>query len=78
MATRLSKPVARETGAFVRDRGLRPLIVTLHDSFLELRPRGLRRGEVIDLAAIFGLAVRKRILLEKAERAAAKKAKRKS
>lgn len=78
MATKLSKPVARETGAFVRDRGLRPLVVTLHDSFLELRPRGLRRGEVIDLAAVFGLAVRARLLREKAERAAAKKAKRKS
>ena len=56
MATKSTKPVSRETNAFVRDRGMRPLIVTLHGSLLILRGKGLRREETIDIRACYGIA----------------------
>lgn len=77
MTTKSTKPVTRETSAYVRDRGLRPLIVTVHGSLLELRAKGLRSRETLDLAAAYGIAVRARLAVEKAERKAARKARRK-
>lgn len=76
MTTPSTRPVTRETSAFVRDRGLRPLIVTVVGSLLELRPKGLRNRETLDLAACYGLAVRQRVAREKAERQAERKARR--
>lgn len=76
MVTPSTKPVTRETSAFVRDRGLRALIVTVHGSLLELRPKGLRNRETLDLAGCYSLAVRQRVAREKAERQAARKARR--
>lgn len=73
MATKTTRPVTRETSAFVRDRGMRPLIVTLSGSILELRAKGLRSREVIDLAACYGIAIKQRLAAEKAAKRAARK-----
>jgi hypothetical protein len=75
MTTKSTRPVTRESSAFVRDRGLRPIIVTVSGSILELRAKGLRQREVLDLASCYSIAVKQRVASEKAERAAAKKAK---
>jgi hypothetical protein len=75
MPTKSTHPVTRETNAYVRDRGLRPLIVTLVGSVLELRPKGLRSHETIDLAGAYLRAVQQRVAREKAERKAARKGK---
>lgn len=74
MATKLTRPVARESSAYVRDKGLRPIIVTLHGSIIELRAKGLRSTEVLDLAAAYGIALKQRLAREKAERQARRKA----
>ncbi len=71
-----TSPVTRQTSAYVRDKGLRAVIVTVRGSFLELRPKGLRTTETIDIAAVWGQALRARLAHEKAERAKARKAKR--
>jgi hypothetical protein len=72
MATKSTKPVTRESSAFVRDRGLRPIIVTISGSLIELRGKGLRRVEYLDIAAAFSLAVKQRVAAEKAEKKAKK------
>jgi len=77
MATKSVRPVTRESSAFVRERGLRPVMVTIHDSLLLLRPKGLRREEVLDVAAAYHTAVKVRVSRERFERAQARKAKRK-
>lgn len=69
-----TKPVRRETSAMVRERGMRPLIATLHGSLLLLRPKGLRSEEVLDLGAAWSLAVKQRVAREQAEKRAARKA----
>ena len=74
MTTKSVKPVTRETSAFVRERGFRPLIATVHGSLLLLRPKGLRSEEVIDLAAAYSIAVKQRVARELAERRTARKA----
>jgi hypothetical protein len=76
MTTKSTKPVTRETSAYVRERGLRPLIATIQGSVLLVRPKGLRREEVLDLASAWSLAVKMRIARERAEKKAARKAKR--
>ena len=70
-----TKPVTRLTSAYVRDKGLRPVVITVVGSFVELRAKGLRSREVFDVAAIYGLAVKARLARTKAERAKAKAAK---
>lgn len=70
-----TKPVTRITLAFFRDKGLRPIIVTIHGSILELRCKGLRSRETVDISAVYGMAVRSRLLKEKADRRKAKRAK---
>jgi hypothetical protein len=75
MTTKSTRAVTRESSAFVRDRGLRPIIVTVTGSIIELRAKGLRQREALDLAACYSIAVKQRLNSEKAERAAAKKAK---
>ncbi len=73
MTTLSTKPVTRETSAYVRDKGMRPVIATISGSFLTLRAKGLRSREVLDLAYCYELAVKQRINQERAERRAAKK-----
>ena len=68
MTTKSIKPVSRETSAFVRDRGLRPLVATLQGSVLILRGKGLRREEIIDIGACYSMAVKQRIFRERAKK----------
>lgn len=75
MTTRSTNPVSRETSAFVRERGLRALVITVHEGLLTLRPKGLRTSEVVDLAAVYNYAVKSRLAWEKHERAKSKKRK---
>lgn len=70
-----TKPVTRLTSAYVRDRGLRPLVITVHGSIVEVRAKGLRSTETMDIAAIYNFALKSRLTREKAERKAARKAK---
>lgn len=62
------KPTTRLTPVIVRDRGLRPLVATLHGSLLILRPKGCRREEIVDLGAVYHLAIKQRVARERAER----------
>lgn len=73
MTTKSLKPVTRETTAYVRDRGLRPVVVTVVGGLLELRAKGLRSRECLDLAWCYETAVKARIARERAERKASKK-----
>lgn len=68
MTTKSTRPVSRETSAFVRDRGMRPLIATLHGSVLILRGKGLRREEIIDIGACYDMAVKLRVARERTEK----------
>lgn len=77
MTTTSLKPTTRETSAFVRERGLRPLVVTIHHGLIELRPKGLRSRETLDLASVYNYAVRSRIFRDKMEKAKERKARRK-
>lgn len=76
MTTKSIRPVRRETSAVVRDRGLRPLIATLHHGNLILRAKGLRREESLDLSGCYTIAIQQRVAREKAERKKARKEKR--
>ena len=76
MTTKSLKPTTRETSAFVRERGMRPLIATLYGSLLLLRPKGLHSEEILDLGAAYSLAVKQRVFRERAEKTAARKARR--
>ena len=72
MATKSTKPVTRETSAYVRDRGMRPVMVTIVGSLLEFRAKGLRQREVLDVASCYESAVKQRVLSEKKAKAAAR------
>lgn len=69
-----SRPVTRESSAYARDRGLRPIVVTIVGSVLLLRPKGLRSEEALDIGAAWDMAVKQRLARARAEKAAAKKA----
>jgi hypothetical protein len=64
-----TKPVSRMTSAYVLDRGMRPIAVTIRGSLIELRAKGLRSTETVDVAALYQLAVKARVLRERAEKA---------
>jgi hypothetical protein len=68
-----TKPVTRITSAFVRDRGLRPIIVTITGSLIELRAQGLRQREYLDVGSLYPMAVKQRIMREKQAKKEAKK-----
>lgn len=76
MTTKSIKPVVRETSAYVRDRGLRPIIATIEHGILKLRAKGLRTEEVLDIGSLYHQAVKTRVFNEKKEAAAARRAKR--
>jgi len=61
----------------VRDRGLRPIIATITGSVIELRAKGLRSREYIDLAWAYQHAVKQRVAQERADMKAKRKASRK-
>jgi hypothetical protein len=66
MATKLTRPVSRETGAIIFSQGARVIVVTLHDTFIELRLKGTRKREVAELGTIYRTAVRDRVFNERA------------
>ena len=68
-----TKPTTRLTSAYVRDRGMRQVVATIHGSLLILRAKGCRQEETLDVGSLWYQAVRARVLREKAERKAARK-----
>jgi hypothetical protein len=76
MTTKSIRPVTRETSAFVRDRGLRPVIVTVVGGLLELRAKGLRSREYLDLGWCYEQAIKARVASERRERKAARQSRR--
>lgn len=72
----VTSPVTRETCAYVRDRGLRAVLVTVSGGLIELRAKGLRTRECVDVASIYYAAVKQRVARERAEKKAARKARR--
>ena len=76
MTTSSAKPTTRLTTAYVREKGLRPLVVTIVGGLIELRPKGMRTREVGDLASIWQQCVKARVASEKAQKRASRKAKR--
>ncbi|MDP3228489.1 MAG: hypothetical protein Q8N13_11010 [Acidovorax sp.] len=73
MTTSSLKPVTRETSAYVRDKGVRPVIATISGSILTLRAKGLRSRETLDFAHLYELAVKQRVITERAEKRALKR-----
>lgn len=70
-----TKPVTRLTSAYAFDRGTRPIVATLTGSLLELRLKGLRNVETLDIASLYYQAIKARVLRERAEKKAARKGK---
>jgi hypothetical protein len=70
-----TKPVTRLTSAWVRDQGLRPVVVTITGSVIELRAKGRRQVEVLDVASLYFQAIKQRVANEKKLRKAARKGK---
>lgn len=68
-----TKRVTRLTSAWVRDQGMRPVVAALVGSVLELRAKGRRQVEVLDIATLYYRAVKARVISEKAARKAARK-----
>ena len=69
MVTKSLRPVTRETSAVVRDKGPRAVIVTVVGGGIELRAKGLRSTETLDVALCYTAAVRQRLQLQRVERA---------
>lgn len=68
-----TKPVTRLSSAYVRERGMRPIVVTITGSLIELRAKGLRTVETLDVASAWYGAVKARVMREKAEKKAARR-----
>lgn len=75
MTTKSIKEVSRETSAFVRDRGMRAIIVTIHHGIIKLRAKGLRSEEVVDIGALYDRTVRERVMSERRAKLAERRAK---
>jgi hypothetical protein len=71
-----TKPVTRLSSAYARDRGMRPIAVTITGSLIELRLKGLRSVETLDVATLYYQAVKARVNRERAEKKAARKSRR--
>jgi hypothetical protein len=63
-------PVTRETSAYVRDKGLRPVLATLTGGVLVMRAKGLRSREMLDIGWCYQQAIKQRVAQERAERRA--------
>jgi hypothetical protein len=71
-----TSPVTRITPALVHDMGCRPIIVTVRGGLIEMRAKGLRTREVVDVASIYSAAVKARVLAERMAKKAKRKGKR--
>jgi hypothetical protein len=69
MATKSFKPVTRESSALVRERGLRAVMVTIVGGVIELRAKGLRTTETVDVTSCYYAAVKQRVAMERLEAA---------
>jgi len=61
-----TKPTTRLTSAWVRDRGMRAVVVTVHGSLIELRLKGCRQTETVDVASLWHQAVKARVIATRA------------
>lgn len=75
-ASSATSPVTRETTAYTRDRGMRAVIVTITHGLLELRAKGLRQRETVDIGWLYQHAVKARVWRDKMEKAKVKAQKR--
>jgi len=72
-----TKPVTRVTSAYVRDAGkYRPVCATITGGIIELRLKGCRQVEVVDVASLWHGAVKARVWAIKQARRAEKAARR--
>ena len=71
-----TKPTTRLSSSWVREKGMRPVVVTITGSLIELRAKGLRSVETVDVATLYQQAVKARVNRERAEKKAARKARR--
>lgn len=67
-----SKPVTRLSSAWVRDRGMRQVVVTITGSLIELRLFGCRQVETVAIDVMWHQAVKERVKSTKAALRAAK------
>lgn len=67
--TRITKPVTRESESLDRRR---LLIVTLHPTYLEIRPKGTRQRHTISYEACLWAAIKREIEDRKREKTARK------
>jgi hypothetical protein len=61
-----TKPVTRLSSAWVRDQGMRAVVVTITGSVIELRAKGRRQTEVVDISTLYFQAVKARVMAAKA------------
>jgi hypothetical protein len=70
-----TRPTTRLSSAYIFDRGTRPLVITVHGSLIELRAKGLRTTETLDIASMYHFAIKARIARDRDAKKAARKAK---
>ena len=68
MTTRSIRPLTRQTSPAVRERGLRQGIQILVGCVIELRAKGLRSPEMLEVSRCCYAAVKQRVNGERAER----------
>lgn len=64
----VSSPVTRETPAFIFDRGPRKIIVTIRGDLIEMRCKGMKKIETLDVTSAFTYALKSRLAYEKAQK----------
>jgi hypothetical protein len=69
--TKADKPTTRETYSTYRGR---PIVLTIHASYVSVRLKGTRQRLTVDAAAIYSLACKQAAQAARAEKLAAKKA----
>ena len=74
----VTSPVTRETSAYFRSRGMRAIVVTITGSLIELRLKGTRQRETVDVASLFNRAIKERVASEQRAKRAEREARRKS
>lgn len=68
-----TKPTTRETTAYVRDAGrMRAVVATITGGCIELRLKGTRQRETVELSGLWHQAVKARVWLERLEKKKAK------
>ena len=72
-----TRPVTRLSSAYVRDRGMRQVVVTITGSLIELRLKGCRATETVDIASLWYQSVKARVIRDRNAKKAAKKGGRK-